>query len=139
MSRSHTKKASHFTFSPDLALPFAYFCNEDVWYLPRRKVATSICLLPIHNILVVAFAPFLWGITIITAEPTYANRYLDQPCRRIELALPIITSRRCSRIGEPVQHDRIEHLVLAEYRLHIAIMMRPVSVFFVNPGSLCDW
>lgn len=125
-------------FSPNFASPLANLRNKDVWYLPRCKVAASIRLLPVHDVLVIPFAPFSWSITVIATEPTHANRYVYRPCSRVQLTLPVITSRRCTGIGEPVQHDRVEHLVFAKYLLYITIVMRPVSIFFINPSSLRD-
>lgn len=67
------------TSSPDFAFPLAYLRHKEVRYLPRRKVAAPLRLVPIHDILVVPFAPFLRCIAIIAAEPTHANRYVYRP------------------------------------------------------------
>ena len=113
--------------SPNFASPLAYLRNKEVWHLPRCKVTTAAHLLPMHDILIIPLAPFFRTIAISTREPTHAYRHVDRPRGRVDLALPVVTRRRSPRIRKPVQHNRVEHLIFAERRLHISFVMGPVS------------
>lgn len=99
----------------------------------------SLCI-TMHNILIVPFTPLPRAVTRISRKPTHTNRHINLvPSRDVLPALPIITTRRGSRVRKPVQHNRVEHFVFAEHLLYIPIMMRPVSVLFVRPGGQPNW
>lgn len=121
------------------AAPRTHLFNKEIWHLPRSKVAASLRLVPIHNVRVVSFAPFLRSITIVASKPTHTNRKINRPCGCVRLALPIVTSRGRCRVGKPIQHDCVEHLIFAEHRLHLSVVVRPVFEFLIDPGSLRDW
>jgi hypothetical protein len=128
-----------YSTSPNLPPPLPNLLDKNIRHLPSRKMPTSFRLVPIHYILVITLAPLPRCITIVATKPTDTNRNINRPSSRIRLVLPVITSRRCARVGEPVQHDRVEHLVFREHRLYIAIVMRPVFVLLIHPSSLRDW
>lgn len=139
-----SSSALHFSFhnclfSPDRLSPLAHFPDKELRLLPRSEMAAFVRLIPVHNILVISLAPLPWSIAIIATEPTYANRNIDPPSSRIDFALPIEPRGGRSGVGQPVQHDRVEHLVFAEYFLDVAVVMGPVFELLVDPGSLADW
>jgi hypothetical protein len=124
--------------SNDRASPVPHLRNKQIRLFPRRKMPSPLRLIPVYNVFVVALAPLPRRITIIAAEPTHPNRQINCTRSRVHLALPVKASGGCARVRQPVQHDRVEHLVFAEDALDVPVVVGPVAVLLVDPGGLCN-
>lgn len=91
-----------------------------------------------HDVPPIPLAPLSRRVRRIAREPAHADGEIDRPRRRVGLVLPVVARRGSPRVGKPVQHYRVEHLVFAEYALHIASVVGPVAELLVDPGSLSD-
>src|SRR4029077_7659356 len=123
--------------STHLSEALAQFGNEQIGLLKRGEVTTFRNLVPVEELRIGLVAPYLRRCEKVAFEDADCNRQIEGHSREIFRPTLVIEARRgCSRVGQPVKRDVIQHVIERDGLCGITLVVAPRLKLLVDPHCL---